>query len=79
MKLACSENLQGHAAAVRLVLENCGGQQKGSKMTCVPASKGVSLEHDGATITGVNSICRALASKCRPELLGDGEEAAAQV
>lgn len=79
MKLQCSDCLQGHAAAVRLLLENCGSQDQGSKVSVATASKGVSLEHEGATITGVNAICRAIADVCRLELLGKGEEGAAQV
>lgn len=76
MKLQCSDDLQGHAAAVRLVLDQCGEQ---SKVTCVSDGKGVSLEHEGFTITGVNAICRAIASECRPALLGEKEEGAAEV
>jgi hypothetical protein len=62
--------------AVKLVLNQCQDQ---SKVTCVPDGKAVSLEHEGATITGVNAICKAIASQCSPGLLGEKEEDVVQV
>jgi hypothetical protein len=76
MKLQVSDGVQGHAAAIKVVLGQCGEQ---SAVARASDGKGLSLEHAGATITGVNAICRAIAGECCPNLLGESEESAAQV
>jgi hypothetical protein len=76
MQLCMKDGLQGHATAVRLLLQTCC---KDSSVTRVAGSDDLKLVVDGAEITGVNAICKAIAMQSCASLLGGTPERTAQV
>lgn len=88
MRLTLPRDLPPHALAVRLLVAGCGGPAAAARSGVevveagraeAPEAEELTLVAEGHEIRGVNAICRLIAERTQPDLLGATPEERAEV